>query len=395
MKFEILSESATLDACRHLSIARFGDGELRLATGGAAISQDADQKLRRELREILQRYDGCMVGVPNFEMTPNQATWSKYRDGPFAELFAQDCYGSSFITRPDNAPWIDVPEYWGRVAELWRDRDVCLIVGNDKSLSPAMLTGARSVSVINAPARNAYASVDTIEEQLGIWAGVVILCLGAAATVLAARLSRRGMHALDLGHIGMFMKHAGMYSGAVDLISDSYRKLNRQLHADPRGFGGDGKKHAERVLEFAQEIGAKSIVDYGCGEGTLKPALQRLGWSGFLCEYDPAMKGKEALPKPAHLLVCTDVLEHIEPDRLERVMRHQFLVAERGAFVTIATRPANKVLPDGRNAHLIQENPDWWSEKIIAAGWEISRRFDKMKEGNCREVWLWLRKPQA
>jgi hypothetical protein len=192
----------------------------------------------------------------------------------------------------------------------------------------------------------------------------------------------------------MFMRHAGMYAVGVDaLISSEYRRLNEQLHADPRGFGGDGKKHAERVLEFVKRLGAKSIVDYGCGEGTLKPALERLGWRGFLAEYDPAMKGKTSLPKPAHLLVCTDVLEHIEPDRLDVVMRHQFLVAELGAFMTIATRPANKVLPDGRNAHLIQQTPDWWLDKLRAAGWDVLDRFDKMKDGNAREVWVWLRKP--
>jgi hypothetical protein len=396
MSYEILSEEETLKACRTLSIARFGDGELRLATGGSAISQKADPALARELRALLERYEGFVVGIPNFWATPNKATWSKYQAQPFAALFGQPEYGSAFITRPDSAPWIDTPEYWRQVRELWRGRDVTLVAGNDKSLTPALLEGSASVRLVAGPERDAYSAVDALEDQLRDRTGLVVLCLGAAATVLAARLARRGVHALDLGHMGMFMKHAGMYSVAGDaLISDHYRKLNRQLHEDPRGFGGDGKKHAERVLEYARKIDARSICDYGCGEGTLKPALQALGWCGFVSEYDPAMKGREALPKPAHLLVCTDVLEHIEPDRLELVMRHQFLVAERGAFFTIATRPANKVLPDGRNAHLIQETPDWWMAKLAAIGWVVEDRFDKMKDGKAREVWVWLRKPAS
>ncbi len=364
--------------------------------GGAAISQKADRELARELGHILENYEGCIVGIPRFDATPNKATWDKYRAAPFDRLFRQDLYGSSFITRPDNAPWIDTPEYWSKVRELWRDRDICLVVGNDKSLTPTLLAGARVCRRIEAPERDAYSQIDMIEIAIGDFTGTVILCLGATATVLAARLAHRGIHALDLGHMGMFMKHAGMYSIASDaLISKTYRRLNRELHADPKGFGGDGKKHAERAFEWAGKLAARSVVDYGCGEGTLKPAMLKLGWPAdrFFCEYDPAMKGKEALPKPAHLLVCTDVLEHIEPDRLDAVMRHQFLVAERGAFMTIATRPANKVLPDGRNAHLIQESPEWWLDKIRAVGWEVAERFEKIKDGKCREVWLWLKKP--
>lgn len=394
MNYEILSEQQTLEACRNLSIARFGDGELRLATGGHAISQQANAKLRAELVAILEEYRGYVVGIPRFDATPNTTNWAKYEDQPFRRLYRQDCYGSAFITRPDSAPWIDTPEYWDQVRGLWRGRDVTLVTGNDKSLTAAMMPEARTVRTLRGPERDAYVMVDQLQEELANYPGLVVLCLGAAATVLAARLARRGVHALDLGHMGMFMRHAGMYAfDAGALISPTYRKLNEQLHADPKGFGGDGKKHAERVLEYVKRIGAKSICDYGCGEGTLKPALERLGWRGFVAEYDPAMPGKTALPKPAHLLVCTDVLEHIEPDRLDTVMRHQFLVAERGAFMTIATRPANKVLPDGRNAHLIQEKPDWWIEVLRSTGWEIADRFDKMKDGNCREVWVWLKKP--
>ncbi len=392
MKYEVMTEAATLEACHSFSIARFGDGELRLATGGAAISQKADPKLAAELQDILVNYCGCVVGIPNFDTTPNKSTWERYRVRPFGGFYCQDLYGSAFITRPDNAPWIDTPEYWGQVRELWAGKDVALVVGDTKSLTAGMLAGAASVRVIEAPRQNAYEAVDGLEEELRRWSGLVVMCLGAAATVLAARLTRRGVHALDLGHIGMFMKHAGSFVDPATLISADYVKQNRLLHEDPRGFGGDGKKHAERILDYCAKIGARSVCDYGCGEGTLKKALRGLKFEGFVAEYDPGMPGKSALPKPAHLLACTDVLEHIEPDKLEAVLRHQFAVAELGAFMTIATRPANKVLPDGRNAHLIQETPAWWLEKLRAIGWQVDDTLEKMKDGKCREVWVWLRK---
>jgi hypothetical protein len=32
--------------------------------------------------------------------------------------------------------------------------------------------------------------------------------------------------------------------------------------------------------------------------------------------------------------------------------------------MTIASKPAKKFLSDGRNAHLIQEGPIWWLERL-------------------------------
>jgi 2-polyprenyl-3-methyl-5-hydroxy-6-metoxy-1,4-benzoquinol methylase len=71
-------------------------------------------------------------------------------------------------------------------------------------------------------------------------------------------------------------------------------------------------------------------------------------------------------------VACTDVLEHIEPDQLDKVLDDlKRLVKQAGVFV-IATGPAKKFLDDGRNAHLIQEGAAWWLPKIMA-------RFDLMK----------------
>ena len=41
-------------------------------------------------------------------------------------------------------------------------------------------------------------------------------------------------------------------------------------------------------------------------------------------------------------------------------------VTARVGVYTIATGPAMKTLPDGRNAHLIQQGPEWWMPKLFA-----------------------------
>lgn len=379
--YRILSEAATIFRCRTQSIARFGDGELRLAVGGSAISQRADKRLANELRTILcNKVPGLLVGLPNFWKTPRQDVWSKYRKGKFAPLYMSGAeYASSFITRPDSAPWIDTPEYWAVVGTLWEGKDVVLITGDQKSLTPEMMQDAASVRAISAPPRDAYSEVDRIEREVGKHAGVVVLCLGATATVLAYRLHKRGVHALDLGHLGMFMRHAGAYSfNREDLASESYRRQLQEKHAS-MAWGKHGHSHAPEIEAYIKQLGARSVLDYGCGRATLTKALPGVK----VQEYDPGIPGKDHFPKPADLVVCTDVLEHIEPPLIDRVLRHIFLLARRGAYFVIATRPARELLPDGRNAHLIIESPAWWLCKLREAGWTINGY--EQRKGLC--VW--------
>jgi SAM-dependent methyltransferase len=159
----------------------------------------------------------------------------------------------------------------------------------------------------------------------------------------------------------------------VDLISPAYKDLQKELHSRPQGYGGKGSKWADVVFELARNLQATSILDYGCGQGTLAAALRAREKTGLLRvdEYDPAIKGKDRPPLFADLVTCTDVLEHIEPERLDAVLAHLRALARKAVFVVIATRPASKNLSDGRNAHLIIESGDWWEARILSAGFRI------------------------
>lgn len=142
------------------------------------------------------------------------------------------------------------------------------------------------------------------------------------------------------------------------LITDSYRKLNSDLHAGGN-YGRHGDKWAERVDQLVQEYHAATVLDYGCGQGSLGRALGEI-----VREYDPAIPEKSATPSPVDLVVCTDVLEHIEPACLGDVLDHLRDLSRKACFVVIATRPAQKFLADGRNAHLIVETDDYWRKQL-------------------------------
>jgi hypothetical protein len=144
------------------------------------------------------------------------------------------------------------------------------------------------------------------------------------------------------------------------MITESYLAQQKALHAKGN-YGVSGHKYAETVRHISQKLDTHDILDYGCGQRTLEKAL------GFLIRnYDPAIEEFSDPPgMPADVVVCSDVLEHIEPDQLDAVLDDlKRLMKKMGLFV-IATGPAKKVLDDGRNAHLIQEGPDWWLPKLM------------------------------
>jgi len=147
------------------------------------------------------------------------------------------------------------------------------------------------------------------------------------------------------------------------------------LHRSPRGYGGRGDKWAGVVLQLAMEYQVTSILDYGCGEGSLAKALRSQPVPGMrIDEYDPAIPGKDHPPEFADLVVCTDVLEHIEPDRLNSVLQHLRMLTRKALWVVISTKDSNKTLSDGRNAHLIIRPRTWWKKKLRNNGFTLHPR---------------------
>lgn len=142
-------------------------------------------------------------------------------------------------------------------------------------------------------------------------------------------------------------------------ISEYHRELNSRLHDDNVLYGAGGYRHAEVVKNLVKATKAESVLDYGCGKGTLAESLPFPIW-----EYDPALPGKSELPRPADLVVCTDVLEHVEPEFLQNVLAHLASLVRKVGYFVIHVGPAQKTYADGRNTHLIQQNKVWWSEMI-------------------------------
>lgn len=89
----------------------------------------------------------------------------------------------------------------------------------------------------------------------------------------------------------------------------------------------------------------RSLLDFGCGKGTLADALRRdRAFKAIdIREYDPGIPGKDVAPVAADIVVCTDVLPFVEPALLRDVIARIEELATRALFVAIPYHPPEKL----------------------------------------------------
>lgn len=149
------------------------------------------------------------------------------------------------------------------------------------------------------------------------------------------------------------------------LISDEYREMQRKLHENPE-YGFASVHYAPLVADIIKAVGATEMLDYGAGKGRLGKTLrEKFNLQLTIHHYDPAVPEWSAPPEPCGFVACIDVLEHIEPDLIDNVLDDLKRVTIGAGVFTVHTGQAVKTLPDGRNAHLIQQPPNWWLSKIL------------------------------
>lgn len=146
------------------------------------------------------------------------------------------------------------------------------------------------------------------------------------------------------------------------LVSEEYKSQLRILHEDQKFFSR-GTKVKFRIEPYLEKYNPQSLIDFGCGKGGLFKELAKT--IKKTAGYDPGVPEFDALPNDKfESLICLDVLEHIEPDRLDDTLKVMDSLFTKSSFLIVASYPAKKYLPDGRNAHLILESYEWWVDKL-------------------------------
>jgi hypothetical protein len=146
---------------------------------------------------------------------------------------------------------------------------------------------------------------------------------------------------------------------SANTITKEYIEQNKILHKTNPIYGVSVLNHLDTIKRLYDVTNSKSLLDYGCGKGMLGKNLDFPIW-----EYDPAIPGKETPPRCADLVVCIDVLEHVEPECLDAVIEDLARCVKQVGYFVVSTCPAIKTLPDGRNTHLIQQDKQWWVDRL-------------------------------
>lgn len=146
------------------------------------------------------------------------------------------------------------------------------------------------------------------------------------------------------------------------LITEAYRDLNARHHFEAQEWGLQSIKYWLIVKNICEMGGFKSLLDYGCGKRALERALTPHGIK--VTNYDPAFPEIASPPEPHDFVVCTDVLEHVEPECIDDVVKDLHRVMRKCGFFVIATRPSLKSFADGSNPHRIIEGKGWWLQKL-------------------------------
>lgn len=164
-------------------------------------------------------------------------------------------------------------------------------------------------------------------------------------------------------------------------ISEGYLDQQRELHENP-SYGVASLHFSPIIAAFIRQVGCRTVSDYGAGKRRL---LEGLGAQGINLEayypYDPAFP-EYGLPRSADLVCCIDVLEHAEPEFVDAILFDLASIVTHFGFFSVHMGPAKKVLPDGRNAHLIQKPTSWWLKKLCDH-FEVGQlhRHDLMGDG--------------
>jgi len=129
-------------------------------------------------------------------------------------------------------------------------------------------------------------------------------------------------------------------------------------------------EYKHNVFNLIKENNVKTILDYGCGKAKFHSILfnnKKVPGSPMdvdITPYDPAIAKFANKPTGQYdLVLCVDVMEHVQEDKVEEVLKDIFTFSNR-IFLTITCYPATQVLLNGKNAHYTIKEPDWWKEKL-------------------------------
>lgn len=206
-----------------VSVSRFGDGEFTwiFQNGDSENFEKNSSELAMALKRVIKSNDDRLIicipdvfsGLSQFNKKAKEH-WgiSLGLNGmKWISVLDKRRYFNSQITRPyiDYRDKKNSKKNFLLLKKIWENRDILIVegvktrfgIGND------LLSGAKSVKRILAPATNAFEKYNSIKrETLSIVMNceedtLVLLSLGPTANILASDLAKKGIQSIDIGHL--------------------------------------------------------------------------------------------------------------------------------------------------------------------------------------------------
>lgn len=252
------------------SVARFGDGEIKLCSNIDLGFQKAAPSLCSALRTVLANgNEGLLVCVPgvfgNLDcyMKHERNHWTKhlsyYRLIWYKYMNRSSKYGEAFISRfympyKDKSVAARSVKLWKQV---WNNRDLLIVEGEKSRLGVGndLFDNARTIKRILAPNKDAYSYYSHLFSETLKYdtTHLVLLALGPTATVLTSDLCKHGYQAIDIGHIDI--EYEWMLMGAEHKVPVMNKFVN-----EAGGGIGVGEFDDEKYLS---EIVCRVVNDGG------------------------------------------------------------------------------------------------------------------------------------
>lgn len=251
------------------SVCRYGDGEFELIAGRDMSFETANIEMQQRLAGILANpILNCLCCIPNIF-----GSLARYRSGdivywrqavvwmrPLLKKYlsraysARDTSGAILGDPQISRPYLGVsdksiaPRVFGLWKKLWEGRHLLIVEGRYSRLGIGndLFDGASSIRRIWCPAINAYAKYDEIlsavkkEAQKG---DLILIALGATATILAYDLAKCGYQAIDCGHLDV--EYMWMKMGATEKVAIPGRYVNEAANGhEKKIIDGESEQNA-------------------------------------------------------------------------------------------------------------------------------------------------------
>jgi hypothetical protein len=142
-------------------------------------------------------------------------------------------------------------------------------------------------------------------------------------------------------------------------------------------------------LEIMKPEQGNLIVDFGCGTGRASLALQQAGHEVYLIDFADNCRDDEALSLPflewdlchpcpvrAPYGLCTDVMEHIPPEDVRKVIANIMASAQSVLFQVSTVKDSfGQVL--GTPLHLTVRQHGWWRDLFEEMGYAVTYDSDR------------------